>query len=155
MIYSEWSEWSRCHTRTCTNRRSRSCLLLNGGRCPDDADTRDTKPCVRRHGRCSGIQDMTQRQKDVIGRRIEDVVYDLLYYDWSDWSACTRTCSKRRYIVLLEDNYCDFFLLLCNIFFPDNKTVDSEQKACMITRKTIQLQPSLKYSNVSTFSFFM
>lgn len=51
--------------------------------------------------------------------RLENIVYDLLYYDWTPWSKCTRACKMRRFRICALRRWC-------------KNTVLMEEKRCYV-----------------------
>ena len=145
--YSDWSAWSPCNrhcvTRrmrtcqepeVCRKRKQRQIKL-----CPCDVtrllrhkqERHKEEPRLLRHtkeerrllrhendrrlrGRRGG---WNRRRKQEQQQMLEELVYDLLYNPWSEWSSCTRSCKTRRYrtcsmrewcrdTVLMEDRNC-------------------------------------------------
>ena len=40
------------------------------------------------------------------------MVYDLLYYDWTEWTSCTRSCKRRRFRVCALRRFCKDTMLM-------------------------------------------
>merc|ERR1719419_1545059 len=50
---------------------------------------------------------------------LQDVMYDFLYFEWSEWSPCTRSCTRRRHRACSVGQWCD-------------DTVLTEEKPCYV-----------------------
>ena len=98
--YTAWSTWSRCNRR-CEQHRIRRCIVPN--KC-GTSFLKEKRKCQRKRGLCSTLS------YKVIGNRrnrhIEELLYDLLYDEWSQWGRCTRSCKKRRYRKCREPKIC-------------------------------------------------
>ncbi len=103
--YSPWSAWTPC-SKSCTQQRFRRC---KAEQCAENILTAE-RTCFRARGRCSARR-LPKKQTNTKSI-IEDIVYDLIYYDWSEWSACTRTCKKRRYRTCALKRWCKHTVLL-------------------------------------------
>lgn len=109
-LYATWSAWTPCITRTCTQKRVRKCK--NASSCSEALLTAE-RTCWKRRGRCSEKRKHHKSKlKKPSTKNIEAVVYDLLYYDWSEWSTCTRSCKKRRYRTCALKRWCKHTVLL-------------------------------------------
>ena len=103
-LYGPWTPWSRCR-RSCVQKRSRQCL--HNATC--EIPVLQTKrSCWKRRGRCA-LSRQTKQRGDVTPR--EDIFYDLLYYDWSEWSPCTRNCKQKRYRTCAVRRWCKHVVL--------------------------------------------
>ncbi|XP_076459669.1 uncharacterized protein LOC143292888 [Babylonia areolata] len=91
--YTPWSKWRRCNRR-CQQRRVRRCRVAE--QC-GTTKLKEHRACRRKRGRCSS-RVSSQAVGDFRGknRKIERVLYDVLYTDWSAWGSCTRSCKQRR-----------------------------------------------------------
>ena len=105
--YTSWSSWTPC-SKSCTQQRFRRCKSA-AQNCTKKILTAE-RTCFRARGRCSARR-LPKKQTNTKSI-IEDIVYDLIYYDWSEWSACTRTCKKRRYRTCALKRWCKHTVLL-------------------------------------------
>ena len=93
-----WSEWSEC-SRSCKQQRTRVCRRFE--RC----NRRERRPCLTPTGPCS-----VEKLPD---KGLKDVLYDLLYYDWTEWSEClVRSCKRKRYRTCAVKTWCHNTVLL-------------------------------------------
>ena len=104
--YTSWSSWTPC-SKSCTQQRFRRCKKTEN--CTEKILTAE-RTCFRARGRCSARR-LPKKQTNTKSI-IEDIVYDLIYYDWSEWSACTRACKKRRYRTCALKRWCKHTVLL-------------------------------------------
>nr|KAI8765443.1 suppressor of tumorigenicity 14 protein-like protein [Biomphalaria glabrata] len=89
--YNEWSKWSSC-TRKCDQTRVRRCRI------PEECGrswVKEKRTCIQEKGTCYPLT------YKVIGmqkrnRLIEELLYDILYAQWTAWGPCTRSCRQRR-----------------------------------------------------------
>ncbi|KAH9513119.1 hypothetical protein Btru_035903, partial [Bulinus truncatus] len=89
--YNEWSKWSAC-TRKCDQTRVRRCRI------PEECGrswVKEKRTCIQEKGTCYPLT------YKVIGmqkrnRLIEELLYDILYNQWTAWGPCTRSCRQRR-----------------------------------------------------------
>ncbi|CAH1795253.1 unnamed protein product [Owenia fusiformis] len=88
--YTEWSEWTRC-TNKCRQRRARKCTDSN---ICGDSVLKEKRYCYKKQAKCAKRGSRLNKKKSA--RWLEDIVYELLYNDWSEWGACTRSCKTRR-----------------------------------------------------------
>lgn len=103
--YGDWSKWGACSS-SCRQQRSRPCVLSS--EC-EGSVLHEQRRCQRTSsGRCQP----QRRGRWGIGRRLEDLMYDLLYEDWSTWSVCTRSCKRRRYRTCSLQRWCRNTVLL-------------------------------------------
>lgn len=103
-MYSDWSKWSKCND-ACQQRRIRSCTAPETCK---GSILKEQRDCVKTKGACHP----KRRSRWGITKRLEDLMYDLLYDDWSPWSACTRSCKKRRYRTCSLKRWCRNTILL-------------------------------------------
>lgn len=104
--YGPWSRWSTC-SRKCKQVRTRVCRT--GEQCDRDV-IRERKNCLDPGGLCT-LETFTQQLSDRGG--VRDVIYDLLYYDWTEWSECQiRTCKRKRYRTCAMKKWCQNTVLL-------------------------------------------
>lgn len=121
--YEPWTAWTRCSTK-CTHMKFRRCRT--GTPCEGSVQKLE-RTCWKSRGPCA-IHKHSSRRRSIATpqlKRIEDILYDLLYYDWSAWSACTRSCKKRRYRTCALGKWC-------------KNTVLMEEKRCYISGSSCQ-----------------
>ena len=70
-------------------------------------------------------------------RKLQDMVFNLLYNEWSSWSMCTRSCKQRRFRTCAMKNWCKNVLLMeeancyhkgtnCEAVWLASNTLDNE-----------------------------
>ncbi|XP_074649469.1 chymotrypsinogen B-like [Tubulanus polymorphus] len=126
--FGEWTDWSPC-SRKCRQYRSRVCV--NHRTCRN-LTLRETRHCYRYN---SGCWSKTKKKRGQPHSRADDqrmlgtMLYKLVYSSWSDWSPCTRACTKKRI------RKCTVQLLCKNTILQQVRKCRASDSACANKKK--------------------
>ncbi|XP_013386306.1 plasminogen [Lingula anatina] len=87
-IYSQWSSWSKCNKR-CKERRTRQCIKKDV--CGNSV-IKERRACWRPNFRCK----IRLNNRSPLGKHMEDLMFDIFYRSWSEWSPCSKQCRRHR-----------------------------------------------------------